>query len=463
MLLGKIKKVRADISQMKKIGELIDYISVQGLEKLAFLILILWVLTPIIVLIPRIFTDNPYQSFLFFMQETIWSTMLQQLGLLGCIVGVITFTKSIRQAKVNNNHFKQYIIQNIFPLFLFLMLVWSVLSFMASDNRILSYYGTENRMEGIKTYVAYCGIFSSGYVIRKTVLVQRLLTFFTGTATVLSILIVLNIETVNKMLDLTPNAAVFYNINHFGYYICVAIMCALLLFMVEKKSTPKLLFRLVIFAIMIAALVINKSFGPYLAVVVGLGCMMILIIWLNRLNVRRVLVAVAVFIVVSVGASLSDQHLFNDIWILGEDVSNILEDSEDRASAGSGRWPLWETGIRFITEKPWFGYGPDNLGEKYIEAGLKSDRPHNELIQFAASLGIPAMLFYILALVVHFSCYFKKRKQLSIAMMGILCAVITYLVSSMFGNTMYYTSPFFFMILGLSGGMLKSIEKEKYI
>ncbi len=43
----------------------------------------------------------------------------------------------------------------------------------------------------------------------------------------------------------------------------------------------------------------------------------------------------------------------------------------------------------------------------------------------------------------------------------ILCAygiVGAYLISSLFGNTMYYTTPFFMMLLGMSGALIRVEE-----
>lgn len=327
------------------------------------------------------------------------------------------------------------------------------------DNISLSFNGTQYRKEGLVTYFAYYGIFCCGYVIRNKRFVKCILEFFTFSATLLSILMLINSQTLNDMLGLNDKSAVFSNSNHFAYYLCMSLMCALLLFETEKTSTLKLMFRITIFAIITAALVENESLGPYLAVAVGLVCSVILIIWLDKKKLKRVLIAIVVFIIVTFIMNISNNHLYIDLKIFGIDIFKIVK-AQDRIHVGSDRWPLWMNGLRFITEKPLFGYGPDNLGAQYAKVNITIDRPYNELIQFAASLGIPAALFYIIALAVHFIVFLKQRKQVSTVEITMLCTVIAYLASSMFGNTMYYTSPFFFMLLGLSGGMQKLLEMK---
>ena len=142
--------------------------------------------------------------------------------------------------------------------------------------------------------------------------------------------------------------------------------------------------------------------------------------------------------------------MFAEIKNLLFGINSIINSDENAEFAGSGRWRLWVNGIKFVFEKPLFGYGPENLGYRYLMEDIKLDRPHNEIIQFAASLGVPAALFYIAALLIHFRNLFRYRKQASVLCIGLYSVVFTYFVSSMFGNTMFYTSPFYFMILGLS-------------
>ena len=63
--------------------------------------------------------------------------------------------------------------------------------------------------------------------------------------------------------------------------------------------------------------------------------------------------------------NLSTNYLLADFFRLGNDIANILSDSEDIGFAGSARWPLWVNGLEFIKQRPLFGYGLDNLGVRY--------------------------------------------------------------------------------------------------
>ena len=109
---------------------------------------------------------------------------------------------------------------------------------------------------------------------------------------------------------------------------------------------------------------------------------------------------------------------------------------------------LWINGIKFMLNSPIIGYGPDNLRPMYAELNINQDRPHNLLIQLATTSGIPGMLLYVTAVgivvVKGISRLLKNNENGKI----FLIIVTTYLVSAMFGNSMYYTSPYFFIALG---------------
>lgn len=240
-------------------------------------------------------------------------------------------------------------------------------------------------------------------------------------------------------------------------------MIALLLYLTEQKGGLQLFWPIASFAIMTAALVQNRSLGPYLAVIVGLLCSVVLGIAHNKNLWRRLLIAVVVFCSLSVLMNAFSLGLSQDLRRLFGDIGNILRQTRDAPLAGSGRWKIWVNGLQFASEKPLFGYGPDNLGVRYAAAGINIDRPHNELIQFAASLGLPAVIFYLTALSGHFIGFFRRWRVVSLPLLMVFCALITYLVSSFFGNTMYYTTPYFFLVLGLSGGMLKAVVDEPQV
>lgn len=453
---SRITAIRKDIRNMKRIGELIEYIPIKNIEATSYYLLLLWILSPIYVVAYSLICFSHEEAEFVLNQALLriqWNTLLQQIGFIGLFTALIMCGKSYLISNNNRESFRAYIGSHKLQLLLFLMLMWSILSFCLSDNRPQSFYGSYYRRDGLLSYFAYAGIFSCGYIIRKAKHRKMLLEAFTYTALLLSCLMLADSPYINNLLTLFPNSSVFCNINHFGYYLCLAIMCSVTLIMLEQRNILLLLLRYSSLAVLTAALIVNSSFGPYMAVVMGFVLLLTMVFLYYPCHKIRLIIAFSLFILVTATINLNNEFLSKEIFKLSGGISDIVADNETAGEAGSGRWELWVNGVRFITEKPLFGYGPDNLGVRYERAGIDQDRPHNEIIQFAASLGIPAALLYISALLVYFMRLYNNRKKLRAVEIGLLSAVFAYLMSSMLGNTMYYTTPYFFMVLGLSAGM----------
>ena len=451
------RQINQELSQLKTFRALLDYLSLASLERVAFILLAVWGLTPVFVLLHGIGKpqgDLSIQLNNISQTRIFWYTILTQVGVLGCALGILFLVKSILKARAGGVSFKQYFQGHIVPILFFLLLLWSFFSFVLSDNHRVSFYGTLYRYDGFMTYLLYGGLFCCGYVLRNLRLFKVLLEIFTGASTFLACLFVINLPGINGFFSLNPDSAIFFNQNHYGYFLCLAILAAAFLFLLEQRSWLFLVFRILAFAVLVAALAFNGSFGPYLAVVVGLLASFIILCLVQRHRLQRIWLILAVFLSVSILVNLINQRLSADFWTLFGDTSEILNNGENAGSAGSGRWQLWTNGVRFITERPLFGYGPDNLGIQYAAVGIKIDRPHNELIQIAASLGLPALLFYLTALGILLVSFIRRLKQLPMLTIGLFCLLLAYMASAMVGNSMFYTTPFFMMFLGVFSGQM---------
>lgn len=468
IITAKIKKINQDISRMHSLREISDYIPAEGIEKFAFILLIVWNLSPILTMLHMTSfgqnTDQFAEMTTLLAKNIFWLTMLQQVGLIGCLLGILALSKSIIRARTVQTRLGDYLTGHAFPIFLFLMLIWSVFSCLFSGDINLSFYGTLFRNEGLLAYICYAGIFICAFQIKKARLVYGLLNCFTAIATLISILSLINSKLINQWFGLTQGASIFNNENHYAYYLCLAIMASLYLLLRENQQIRRLAFRFAAFGLICAALVINHSFGPYLAVLAGLAITVIFVFKSQKDKKLRLVLAVSLFLAISLVINLFFNYLFSDFGILLDDSMNILTGSADAANAGSYRWFLWVNGLSFIAERPFFGFGPDNLGAQYLAAGTVIDRPHNELIQFAASLGLPALIFYLSALITLLISFIKQKWLTTLIGIGFFAMIATYLASSLLGNTMFYTTPYFLIILGLSGSLLKirASDKDQY-
>jgi O-antigen ligase len=449
------------------LGELIDYIPRLHLQRIALILILIWCVSPIIALAYNVISylpnDVDWVSQLHQMNTmTInWYKLLLQVGFLGCLIGIVSFAKNIREAKASNINKKDFIKNRIIAFCLLLMLFWSLLSYFASGNMAEALVGQDYGKVGILTYFAAAGVFCSAYAVRDKKYISWIMELYVTVAIIQSLLVLTNAGDNIKPLVLTNNSGAYFNINHFAYYLCMAVMCSLLLYVTESRSKKLSLGRLFIFAILVAALVRNHSLGPYLAVLCAFISSIVLAIWLDRRQLKRIITAFIIFVLVTIIMSISDGYLYLDLRIFGLDLLRLFEGQEEINDIGSGRWILWVNGMDFIKERPLLGSGPSLLYDKYLLATGSINRPHNEFIEHAASIGIPGVLLYISTLFLYLKSFIKKRKNVSILGFGLLSIIIAYLVSSLFGVTMYNVIPFFFMFFGISIGQLQEISNIK--
>lgn len=438
---------KANFNELKKaktVKELINILDYSFLINSAYIILTAIILTPFVAL---------FTGYTMFM-----TSYILLFGYLGCIITLVSFLKSRFSSDFKN---KAYFKLNIIPTLLFIMLIWSVFSCIFSTNPDISLHGSSYRQEGLLMYIAYCGFFGCGYIAAKGNKLPVLFNLFTGVALILAILMIINSPKINGNFHMEQIHSVFYQKNHAGYYFCIATILSsielLNLNLKVKKDALKIIIRLIIIGFLLYGNILTNSTGSFLAIIFG-GCALTFASALfNKNLLKHAILILATFFIVTVISVFTGKSPLLDALQVFIDFGTIIKDtrSEEALAAGTTRWRLWLHAIDFIKEKPLFGFGPDNLEEPYLAVGLTDTRPHNEFLQHAAALGIPAGLLYLISVIIFTTTYFKKKIGNPL-IIGLVCTVGAYIFSSLFGNTMFYTAPFFFMIYGMGTGILKN-------
>ncbi len=183
------------------------------------------------------------------------------------------------------------------------------------------------------------------------------------------------------------------------------------------------------------------------------------------------------------------------------------------ANIGSGRGEVWIRSLDLMEQRPIFGWGLENLlNEFYYQYNVNEGRTHNLILQLGGTTGIIGMLLYMTAIIAIFFKNFlrfemreksaemrfvqgialvfiaifmdilaknmimdklfvrivfvtivlwivwlafsikkvhSRVKEWSMIEKVTIPIFIAYMVSSMFGNSAFYTSPYFMVILGM--------------
>lgn len=428
-------------------------------DKCAFVILICWCLQPVITAAAQIYhpvVGGVVSTLSFFL-----------LGICACIICLLYLLDRLNYEK--GGFFLRIWKHQRWNVFLFAMLVWGGIAALLANDINIAMMGTTYRLDGYLSYCIYAGFFGCAIIISNKKTLLKILKYFVG------ISVLLGISSLIAMIPFfsnTPNiycislrymrgTSMFYNINHYGYYLVMAIICAMGLFIYEKSRVKSAMW-LVVALFNIWVLIDNNTFGCYIAVFIGLIALGFIFKTAKNNNIKSFL-PVFTFILLSVCLS-PFYSIGSNLFVLNNDISKLTDDSQDSSEAGSGRWTLWVQTVDNILKKPVVGYGPEGLTGKFTQKTIDKtgmehtvtsfqDRPHNEYLQHAAFMGIPALLFYLAALIALFINRIKNLNNVSVAVLIAGCAVIGYLISAFFGNTMYYTAPFFFILLGITANI----------
>ena len=87
---------------------------------------------------------------------------------------------------------------------------------------------------------------------------------------------------------------------------------------------------------------------------------------------------------------------------------------------------------------------------EYIEQlHIGEGRSHNLLIQLAGTTGIPGMLLYMTGILMILFRNLKYYKEWDIFSYTGVFVIISYIISSIVGNSGFYTSGYFYIFVGL--------------
>ena len=198
----------------------------------------------------------------------------------------------------------------------------------------------------------------------------------------------------------------------------------------------------------LATIAASLSRGAMLGVF-AIGAVMA--IFLFKALRRVIILAVILGIVLMSGIIFNSKSSANQVQRF-----NITEMNEDRAA--SSRLQYWHIAWQIIKDHPFFGVGPDNFKNAYplyrtpeldkTEKNSLNSKAHNGYLQIAATMGIPALIFY-LGLMASVIMVLWRQKGNRLLAMTFLAALVGYLVQDISGWQELGFTPLMWAILGI--------------
>jgi O-antigen ligase len=197
----------------------------------------------------------------------------------------------------------------------------------------------------------------------------------------------------------------------------------------------------------------TQSFGAWLALAIALT----IIFWMKYKESTKKKYFFAIFIVTIILISLASLSKLKNIKNLGE-----------RSSLAS-REIIWRSAGRMIEDNPFFGIGPGNFQNKYLEyqkyfppyLEWSVPQPHNIYLTFWLESGLTGLVGFVWILILFFRDNIKTVRRTSNRDMGILfLAIVIYILVHGLVDTTYWRNDLALVFWMIIAG--NSYLPEKY-
>lgn len=436
------------LSKIKSVNE-------NTLQKNAFLLILIWIVSPLLIMLLNFIRVDGATIY------NIWIYIVDVLGGIGLANGLIYLEHLISQKDYSISK----IAYSLLPLVLLVaFLLWSLISCLLAVDKRMAFFGRSPMYDCWSIYVLYGGFILSGLIVSKNKdKVVQLAKIITVVALIQAIIALMD-NALTERLCVIPSftncfhyQSVFYNTNHYGYYILITSLIAAFLFLYLNKLRDKLIYA-IIFAIFVYLLVFNNTLGVYLALFVSLVFVLAWRFINGESNKFGPLILIVLFVGVTLLTTITSDNMADNLLGVLTDFDRLAE-NKNLDAVGSGRGDLWKNALMCIKEQPILGCGFQNEGAYPLDIFTL---PHNIFLQMAKYTGIPGLLIYVSVFVVGATRLLHERKTINSITEAAGFIVVGYMMSAFFGVTKFYTSPYFLIVLGVCmGECLKKTNERK--
>ncbi|MBU4480125.1 O-antigen ligase family protein [Patescibacteria group bacterium] len=246
-------------------------------------------------------------------------------------------------------------------------------------------------------------------------------------------------------------------------------------FFIRERAKNKKIIYAVLFSLFIFTVLITSSRATYLGLLIGFFYFFFFypkkFKTLKIIAASLVLIAIIIAIFFNLFPQVAEKNKLLEIAVNRLSIKKVAKDL-----AGT-RFSAWKITLKTIEEKPIFGWGPENsyIGfDKYYDptdSNIKNmwwDRPHNILLDIAASSGIISLVLYLLFwLLLFWQLQRFKRQQgeneYTYLAHGLQTMFIGYLVVLFFNFDNFATYLISFFFIGYAFYLISMQSEKKLI
>lgn len=357
----------------------------------------------------------------------------------------------------------------------YLLIIFAVLTFIStilSSNVKTSILGTKGRWEGMLAIYAYIII----YFCAKKFLEYK------NSKTILNILYGIYIPVcilgiAQHYINFPTNAlypifnkqvcGTFGNSNFMGSFLSIGIPIFIITYII-KGNKLSFITSLLTFFVLVAC---RARSGWIAFAAFGIILIIYLIKQKDKKYIKRTIILFICFALLFTMLYIPKKSIVrNKVSQVKSDIQTVKTSGIDN-QLGSSRIEIWKISLELILKYPLFGVGTDNLKDGITNNLTQTsrefirrtesliDKAHNEYLQIAVTIGIPALFIYLAFLATitlpKLKDIFKREKTFLI-----LSIIISYLVQAFFNISVIGVAPLFWIVLGIADNEKIVITKK---
>lgn len=267
------------------------------------------------------------------------------------------------------------------------------------------------------------------------------------------------------LVSSTSSFAFFDNPNFYGTYLVLtmAIGFGLYLFALNKNQ---LLFYFISINFLVGILLYTYTRSAWIGIIVVLFMLTFTYVRYQKLWKRWSILIFAMIVMAIFINSSENGRYFGKIGITVQESNQLLENGLS-GHEGSSRLIIWNKSFPLIKDYFWLGSGvdthgivfpatPDELEEYFNDRQIIIDKAHNEYLQLAVTVGVPALIVYLSLIFMIFKrvkrVAKKMEKESSLILCVLVAAICGYLVQAFFNINVVGVAPFYWAFLGIAYG-----------
>lgn len=259
----------------------------------------------------------------------------------------------------------------------------------------------------------------------------------------------------------TRSYSLFDNPDYFGSYLVLVLILTMTVFLRARDKKWGTVYFLILCTLFLALLQSQTRSG-WLGAGMGFVILTLFVVWKRKdLWKKWGIMLLAFILIFTVTDAISKQNYAGRAATIAHDAQKIVS-NENSDSAGASRWYIWKASMPLIEEHFWIGTGPNTFQTVFNPVTIKDYKKYlgnskiydenNDYIQIALTMGVPALVIYLIFLFTIVRTGFRKAKimesEQQILTYGLLAAIIGYLVQAFFNISVVSVAPYFWILLG---------------